>query len=229
MQQLPDQESYLSSWQWCRDRSRYHFDWQRHDKPGEWYQLIGNIEPSWHQELVDIQHRARSITWATRNYLGLGVSPMLAQEQHDLAEAGADQDLQLTNCVEDFSGYPQLQKLSDFFEVQEAKKVIHTQITGQMFNLHIDKLYARCPDNPGKVVRITIMLQDWLPGHFYLYGTRVYSHWRAGDVHIFDWPNVPHATANASLWPRSTMQITGIRSPRTDNLLNNQEQQWRLA
>jgi len=154
---------------------------------------------------------------------------MLAQEQHDLAEAGADQDLQLTNCVEDFSGYPQLQKLSDFFEVQEAKKVIHTQITGQMFNLHIDKLYARCPDNPGKVVRITIMLQDWLPGHFYLYGTRVYSHWRAGDVHIFDWPNVPHATANASLWPRSTMQITGIRSPRTDNLLNNQEQQWRLA
>ena len=228
MYQLPDQESYDSSWQWCRDRSRYHFDWRRHDKPGEWYQLIGNIEPSWQQELVDIQQRARPITWATRNYLGLGVSPMLAQEQYDLAEAGADQDLELTDCVEDFSGYPQLQKLANFFQVQEAKKVIHTQVTGQMFNLHIDKLYARCPDDPSKVVRITIMLQDWLPGHFYLYGTRIYSHWRAGDVHVFDWPHVPHATANASLWPRSTMQITGIRSPRTDELLNNREQQWKL-
>jgi hypothetical protein len=229
MDQLPEQNQYLSSWEWCRARSRYHFDWNRHDQPDEWFQVKGNIEPCWHEELGQIRSRARPITWATRNYLGLGISPMLPQEHHDLDMAGADRDLELTDCVEDFTGYPKLQALADFFDVQQAKKVIHTQITGQMFNLHIDKLYARCPEDPDKIVRITIMLEDWLPGQFYLYGTKIYSHWKAGDVHIFSWRDVPHATANASLWPRSTMQITGIRSCRTDELLSTQQQQWRLT
>lgn len=153
---------------------------------------------------------------------------MIDQEHYDLVSAGADTDLQLTNCIEDFSGFPNLQKLSDFFNVVEAKKVIHTQLTGQMFNLHIDKLYNRCPENPEKIVRITIMLEDWQPGQFYLYGTCVYSHWRAGDVHIFDWPNVPHATANASLQPRSTMQLTGIKTDVTEKLISQRGAQWTL-
>jgi len=32
---------------------------------------------------------------------------------------------------------------------------------------------------------------------------------------------VPHATANAGHVPRATLQITGIKTPATDEFLNN--------
>jgi hypothetical protein len=64
------------------------------------------------------------------------------------------------------------------------------------------------------------MLTDWEPGQFYSYGTYTYSHWRAGDVHIFDWVNVPHATANASRSMRPVLQITGLKTAVTQFLLD---------
>jgi hypothetical protein len=88
-----------------------------------------------------------------------------------------------------------------------------------MFNLHIDKLQERCPDNPERVIRMTIMLADWQPGQFYSYGNYTYSHWKAGDVHIFDWANVPHATANASRYMRPVLQVTGLKTEKTRQML----------
>ena len=87
-------------------------------------------------------------------------------------------------------------------------------------NLHIDKLWDRCPEDPERVARITIMLDDWQPGQFYMYGNYVYKNWKAGDVHIFDWANVPHATANASNIMRPNLQITGLATDRTRLLLS---------
>jgi hypothetical protein len=66
---------------------------------------------------------------------------------------------------------------------------------------------------------MTIMLADWEPGQFYSYGNYTYSQWRAGDVHIFDWANVPHATANASRSMRPVLQVTGLKTNRTRELL----------
>ena len=78
------------------------------------------------------------------------------------------------------------------------------------------------PEDPEQIVRLTIMLQDWEPGQFYTYGNIIYSHWRAGEIHTFDWKNVPHATANASNHPRpAVLQITGLKTDRTRELLTN--------
>ena len=68
---------------------------------------------------------------------------------------------------------------------------------------------------------IVVFLDDWHPGQFYLYGTSTYSHWRKGECHIFDWANVPHATANASHIPRPSILITGIKTARTEEILNS--------
>jgi uncharacterized RmlC-like cupin family protein len=54
-----------------------------------------------------------------------------------------------------------------------------------------------------------------------MYGNYIYSHWKAGEAHIFDWANVPHATANASNTPRSTIQITGLKSDKTRDIIEN--------
>jgi len=103
--------------------------------------------------------------------------------------------------------------------VDGAKKRGHVQLTGQMFNRHIDKLWDRCPDDPERVARITVMLDDWQPGQFYMYGNLVYSNWKAGEVHIFDWPNVPHCTANTSNTPRAVLQVTGLKTQKTREIL----------
>ena len=88
--------------------------------------------------------------------------------------------------------------------------------------MHIDKLYAWNED-PSKVVRITIMLNDWEPGQFYMYGNRIYDRWKAGEMHIFDWRNVPHSTANTSYIPRVSLQLTGTKTEDTDRILNERD------
>ena len=136
-----------------------------------------------------------------------------------MRNTGAPVDLKLTDAVFDISAYPTLTRMSEYFAIEDAKIRMHYQQPGQMFNLHIDKLQERCPDDPERVIRMSIMLTDWEPGQFYLYGTSTYSHWRAGDVHIFDWANVPHATANASRSMRPVLQVTGLKTDRTRQLL----------
>jgi len=212
---------YNSSWQWCVDHSRYHFDNSRHDQPDEWFQVLGRFVGNWSEEVAQAQ--GKPITWATRKFYGNDdntVSPMLAQEENDLRTTGAPVDLELTDAVFDISAYPTLTRMSEYFGLEDPKIRMHYQQPGQMFNLHIDKLQERCPDNPECVIRMTVMLDDWHPGQFYLFGTYTYSHWRAGDVHIFDWANVPHATANASRYMRPTLQITGLKTKKTQSMLD---------
>jgi len=218
---MKNQADYNSSWQWCVDHSRYHFDDSRQDQLGEWFQVLGRFVGNWSDEVAQAQ--GKPITWATRKFYGNDdntVSPMLAQEENDLRTIGAPVDLELTDAVFDISAYPTLTRMSEYFGLEDPKIRMHYQQPGQMFNLHIDKLQERCPDDPERVIRMTVMLEDWRPGQFYLFGTHTYSHWRAGDVHIFDWANVPHATANASRHMRPTLQITGLKTEKTQILLD---------
>jgi hypothetical protein len=217
---MKNQADYDSNWQWCVDHSRYHFDNFKTDQPGEWFQVLGRFEGNWVEEVARAQ--GKPITWATRKFYGNDddtISPMLEQEENDLRNTGAPVDLELTDAVFDISPYPTLTRMSEYFGIEDAKIRMHYQQPGQMFNLHIDKLQERCPDDPEQVIRMTIMLADWEPGQFYSYGTHTYSHWRAGDVHIFDWANVPHATANASRSMRPVLQVTGLKTDRTRALL----------
>lgn len=215
-----NQDDYDSSWQWCVDHSKYHFDNQRVDQTGEWFQILGRFTGNWAGEVAQAQ--GKPITWATRKFYSNDddtVSPMLTQEENDLRNTGAPVDLELTDAVFDISAFPTLTKMSEYFGIEDAKIRMHYQQPGQMFNLHIDKLQERCPDDPERVIRMSVMLTDWEPGQFYLYGTNTYSGWRAGEVHIFDWANVPHATANASRSMRPVLQITGLKTDKTRQML----------
>ena len=97
---------------------------------------------------------------------------------------------------------------------------IHVQLTGELWNLHIDKLYKWAPENPDSVMRIMIQLTDWKPGQFWEYGNYHYNQWKAGDVTTFDWQNMPHSTANAGYHPRVTFQLTGIKTAKTQEMLD---------
>ena len=228
---LEDPDNYTSSWDWTVAHSDYHFDDTIQDKPGDWFEVIGRFEGDWKEERDRLVKATHPVNWSTRKHFAQKKKDpeMLSQEEYDIQQAGGDpKGLILTNKnnFSKWDEYPKLQSMMDYFAlttdgVSLVKQQAHIQMTGQMFNMHIDKLWDRCPEDPERVVRITIMLDDWQPGHFYMYGNCIYDQWRAGDVHIFDWSNVPHCTANASSHPRAVLQMTGLKTERTREILAN--------
>jgi len=109
--------------------------------------------------------------------------------------------------------------MTDYFAMEPTKSKLHIQFTGEVLNMHIDKLYDLDAD-PKNVVRVMVMLQDWEPGQFLMYGNEQFDRWRAGDIHKFDWQNIPHATANASNRPRPMLVITGVMTDQTRDILS---------
>ena len=236
---MPKADDYTSSWAWTRERSRYHFDYTRQDQTGEWWTPLGRFQGDWSQDLAAaFQRDTHAITWANRKDTPyyrredgtFEQSEMIEQEENDLRDIGAPVDLELTDVAEIDAIGPTLTNMYRFFGLEDPWVRLHLQQPGQMFNLHIDKLYDRCPEDPSRIIRIVVHLADWEPGQFYCYGTQTLTHWRAGDAHVFDWPNVPHATANASRSVRPTMIMTGLATDRTQEIIAaaNHDRRWSL-
>ena len=104
----------------------------------------------------------------------------------------------------------------DKLGLENSKQAFHIQYPGELLNLHIDKHYEM-NDDPKQVARFFIMLEDWKPGQFLQMGTS-FIQWRKGDLLWFDWPNMPHASANAGWEPRCLIQITGTITSKTHDL-----------
>lgn len=75
---------------------------------------------------------------------------------------------------------------------------------GQMQAMHIDPHLVEVK-NP---VRYTMFLQDYEPGHIFVYEDKMMSNYKAGDV--FEWsdPMIVHGVTNIGYTTRYTLQIT---------------------
>ena len=209
-----------SNWEISRSKSTYHFDSRRLDPPETVMAYLGHIESMWSMDLKDIVEHARPATWATRGYKGEGIEAPpeeLEREEYDLISNGMPVDLPITHL--NWRIPESLQRISDAFALENCMNRIHVQHPGEVWNLHIDKLYKWDPEHPEQIMRIMIQLTDWQPGQFWEYGNYHYNQWRAGDVTTFDWANIPHSTANAGFNPRVTFQLTGIRTAATMDYL----------
>lgn len=209
-----------SNWESAKARSNYHFNPGKKDNPMDCFTQLGYITPTWENDLESIIANAKPATWATRGYKGEGVEAPpeeLETEEYDLTENGMSKDLAITHL--NWKIPASLQKLSDSFGLDKCMNRIHVQQPGEVWNLHIDKLNKWAPDNPEKIMRVFIQLTDWRPGQFWEYGNYHWNQWRAGDISTFDWVNMPHSTANAGYDPRVTFQLTGIRTEKTEQFL----------
>jgi hypothetical protein len=219
-----------SNWEESRARSEYHFDNFKIDPRYDGVTTLGHLKPTWASDLQDILVNSRPATWATRGYKGQDVqapSEELAKEEYDLEQTGYGKDYVITHL--NWTIPESLQRISDAFALDDCMNRIHVQMPGEVWNLHIDKLYKWNPEDPGKVLRVFIALTDWEQGHFWSYGNYMYSGWRAGDVTTFDWANVPHSTANAGHRPRATFQLTGVKTPDTRKFLTRLKNSTSLA
>ena len=211
-----------SSWDKLKEKSNYHFDPKINDRQEDVVQFLGYVVPNWDDELEQILLDAKPANWETRGFKGEGVmvpKPELADEEYDLERVGIDPKVIITNLA--WKLPPVLQAISDQFGLKDCMERIHVQQPGQLWHLHIDKLYKWFPEEPERVGRYFIQLTDWQPGQFWEYGNYHWNQWRAGDVSTFDWPNIPHSTANAGHNPRVTLQLTGVMTEKTNEFVND--------
>lgn len=211
-----------SSWLQRRRQSNYHFDSTRRDTEQEVMTHLGRVPVTWQRDLDTVIKRSRPATWATRGYKSQAAAQpaeSLAAEEYDLVRVGADPDMIITNLNWDLP--PSLQQLQHEFALDDCMARIHVQWPGQVWTRHIDKLEKWAPDRPHTVMRIMIQLTPWQPGHFWEWGTHHWTHWQVGDVITFDWPNMPHATANAGHDVRVTLQLTGRKTPDTGKFIES--------
>ena len=210
-----------SSWDKLVEKSTYHFDSKKVDTKDDVVTSVGHIESTWHDELQQILADAKPANWETRGFKGEGVfvpKPELEDEEYDLERVGIDPKVIITDLSWILG--PKLQAISAAFGLEDCMDRIHVQKPGQLWHLHIDKLYKWFPEDPSRIGRYFIQLTDWQPGQFWEYGNFHWNQWRAGDVTSFDWKNLPHSTANAGFHPRVTLQLTGIITDRTKEFLH---------
>ena len=210
-----------SSWDKLVEKSTYHFDSKKVDTKDDVINSLGHIEPTWHDELQQILADAKPANWETRGFKGEGVfvpKPELEDEEYDLERVGIDPKVIITDLSWKLG--PNLQAISDAVGLEDCMDRIHVQKPGQLWHLHIDKLYKWFPEDPSRIGRYFVQLTDWQPGQFWEYGNFHWNQWRAGDVTSFDWKNLPHSTANAGFHPRVTLQLTGIITDRTKEFLH---------
>jgi hypothetical protein len=212
-----------SSWDTAKEKSTYHFDDQfAHNAQHDTVIVLGQLTPTWLEDLPGIIATAQPASWRTRGYKGEGVeAPPEDQiaEEYDLTRIGMAADTTITHL--NWAVPASLRAITEQFGLDDVMERIHVQLPGEVWNRHLDKLQKWCPEDPSRIMRVMIQLTDWQPGQFWEYGNYHHTKWRAGEVTTFDWANVPHSTANAGHHPRATFQLTGVITDQTRKFLSS--------
>jgi len=77
-------------------------------------------------------------------------------------------------------------------------------LPGQMQTMHIDPHLVEVK-NP---VRYSVFLQDYIPGHIFMFDDFMATNYKAGDVFEWNDPECIHAAVNVSYDIRYTLQVT---------------------
>lgn len=79
---------------------------------------------------------------------------------------------------------------------------------GRGISLHSDDNSEYLESPTDKVARYVLFLQDWIPGHIFLYQDKnVLTDYKAGDLFLYNKPDEIHAACNLSNSVRVTYQI----------------------
>lgn len=182
--------------------------------------LLGRFFGQWQQDIHNVISTAKPFDWSGLRNFNKEIYPNAETAQYqDQYSIEHNEHSVLTNV--EHSVPPTLQKIVDTVGLLDVHSRIHVQHTGQVWDWHKDTLTHINPTHPDQVLRVIVMLTDWVPGHFYQYNDVTYRDWKAGDIHTFDWATEFHCTANASQIVRVSMVMTGIVGTATQEFLNN--------
>ena len=75
---------------------------------------------------------------------------------------------------------------------------------GEFQAMHVDPHLTEVEN----FVRYTMFLQDWEPGHIFVYDDKILNNYKAGDLYEWNDPETIHGPSNIGYTPRLTLQIT---------------------
>jgi hypothetical protein len=75
---------------------------------------------------------------------------------------------------------------------------------GEFQAIHIDPQITEVKN----AVRYTMFLEDWIPGHIFVYEDKILTNYTKGDLYEWSDPLIEHGPANIGYLPRYTLQIT---------------------
>ncbi len=222
-----DPNDFKSRFEYSKATSKWHFDKTINENNNPPIKRIGRFIGDWQKDTDYFSTLAGPNTFENR--LGKGIDPYTKSlDQEDLKNAGYGIDHVLFDKVGEKNFTFLMMKMRDYFGLEKVNASIHLQRPGQSFPYHIDNL-TKLRDNqsenlidinPDLAIRFVVQLTDWDWGHFWQWGNYMWSQWQAGDIVTHSWRDIPHATANAGHTTRATLQVTGLKTARTEEILN---------
>lgn len=228
---LPESTSFQSR----RNHSEWHFDYTKPPEPGaDSYYHLCRFDADFSSAIKE------ALSGETRDNLSekkdLLTGDIEKDKSHftltenDMAQIGADPYHTF------FTTYDQNVQL--FRDISEKHLGLinyvcrfNLQKPTQILPAHFDKfdsLEKLMPDvykgydfyaNHDKVRRFAVMLDDWKLGQVFQLGNSTFHQWRKGDCITWSWKDMPHCTGNLGLWDRPMLQITGMITDKTRELI----------
>lgn len=96
---------------------------------------------------------------------------------------------------------PLANKIINSVPFENSESMIMWQPPFHHIPFHLDHLKTTPMPEEDKLTkgyRMLIMLTDWWPGEFMIWGSETIDHWKAGDVLLWPACKYPHGTANIS-------------------------------
>lgn len=212
----------------------YHYEWDKNETVGYDCRFVTRFIGEWDNEVQKIlndikssqdEGRAQYGNWGKDEHKEWEDKP----EFKKLAETGRDWYAECKDIGIDPNNFALWRSVDYIVEpfstmieklgLEQPYHDFHFQFPTDVIPFHNDSYDTSHVDDQRDLVKFFIFLEDWKPGHFMQFGT-TFLKWKKGDVVYFDWKNIPHATANAGWEPRCMLQVSGIVTDRTKDILS---------
>jgi len=223
----------LTRWDYSRQLSNYHFDNTVNEDSNPPYKIIGRVEGN----LEDVYQQQLKLYQPQPNGFLNRLTVQSSIEDRPYTHDYDDAELKFLGLKKDHvffhnlktNGNRVVEKILDEFRFKHAGASFHIQQPGSIFPYHIDEIPAIKNNNPNSLLdknpkwaaRFEIQVFDWQPGHVWAIGNTYWKQWQAGDILWHDWRNTPHGTCNLGRSIRVTLQLTGICTQDTIDIITN--------
>jgi len=222
----------ITRWDFSKSRSNYHFDPTINEDDAPHHKLVGRVEG----DLIgEFNRQLEKFPSEANGFL----NRLKVQANHEKPPFTAEYDraeLEFLKLDPNHTFFynlssrdnPVLDKICDSFKFKRVHSSFHIQKPGGMFPYHIDEIpgFKDGQENhwldtdPKWMARIEVQVFDWQPGHVWAVGNTYWKQWKSGDMVWHDWRNTPHGTCNFGRTDRVTLQITGLCSQETLDILD---------
>ena len=215
-----------SRWQKTKAKSKWHFD-DVYKNEKQFFEVC-TFKGEWVDSIKNCAAKAEDNTWLEK--VGGGMVCQYGDEEakycaadygavNDIKKAGGDPDVKMYARAKADDEEP-FKKITEHFGLAQCNTWFQTQKSGQMAHLHIDQLgkAGREQGDKKNFRRFIVMLDDWQPGQTFLFGNQ-YWIWKKGQCVTWNYKDIPHGTANFSYQDRPMLQITGLETEKTKEII----------